>query len=117
MLGKLLKIFGGSGNATYHNIRSGELQEILKKDKKAQLLDVRSPGEFQSGHIPKSRNVNVMTPNFKSQIQSLDKSKTYYVYCRSGMRSAKACKIMAKEGFENVHNLKGGVMGWNGKLV
>lgn len=117
MLGKLLKLFGGSGGATYQSIRSGELQEVLKSNKKAQLLDVRAPGEFQSGHIPKSKNINVMTPNFKSQIQGLDKSKTYYVYCRSGMRSARACKLMAKEGFEQVYNLKGGIMAWGGKVV
>ncbi|OJJ14840.1 rhodanese family protein [marine bacterium AO1-C] len=116
MLGKLFKIFGGSG-AAYASVNAGELQEALKKDKKAQLIDVRSPGEFQSGHIAKSKNINVMAPGFKSQIESLDKTKTYYVYCRSGMRSARACKIMAKNGFENVYNLKGGVMGWNGKLV
>ncbi|WP_299457922.1 rhodanese-like domain-containing protein [uncultured Microscilla sp.] len=117
MLGKLLKLLGGSVNVTYQTIRSGELQEILKNDQRVQLLDVRSPGEFQSGHIPKARNINVMTPKFKNQLQGLDKSKTYYVYCRSGMRSTKACKIMAKEGFEQVYNLKGGIMGWGGKVV
>ena len=116
MLGKLFKIFGGSG-ANYQSINANELQEALKKDRKAQLIDVRSPGEFQSGHIPKSKNINVMAPGFKNQIESLDKTNTYYVYCRSGMRSARACKMMAKNGFENVYNLKGGVMGWNGKLV
>ncbi|HAS44776.1 MAG TPA: rhodanese-like domain-containing protein [Microscillaceae bacterium] len=116
MLGKLLKIFGGGG-AAYASISASELQETLKKDRKAQLIDVRSPGEFQSGHISKAKNINVMAPGFKSQIEALDKTKTYYVYCRSGMRSARACKIMAKSGFENVHNLKGGVMAWSGKLV
>ena len=116
MLGKLLKIFGG-GEARYQSISANALQEVLKTNPKAQLLDVRSPNEFQSGHIAKAKNINVMAPGFKNQISSLDKSKTYYVYCRSGMRSARACKIMAKNGFEQVHNLKGGVMGWNGKLV
>lgn len=117
MLGKILKLLGVVSNATYQSIRSEELQQVLKKDKKAQLLDVRSAGEFQSGHIPKARNINVMSANFRSQIQGLDKTKAYYVYCRSGMRSARACKIMAKDGFENVYNLKGGVMSWNGKLA
>ena len=116
MLGRLLKIFGGGG-ASYENISAGELQEILKKDKKAQVIDVRSSGEFQSGHIPKAKNINVMSGGFANQIANLDKTKTYYLYCRSGMRSARACKMMAKNGFENVYNLKGSVMTWSGKLV
>lgn len=116
MFHKILQLFGGSVNNKYQNIVTGELSSILKKNKKAQVLDVRSSGEFNSGHIPKAKNINVMEASFKNKIQDLDKSKTYYVYCRSGMRSARACKILAKQGFENIYNLKGGIMSWQGAI-
>ena len=114
MLNKILQIF--KSNQKYTSISASELVSTLKKDKKAKILDVRTAGEFRSGHIPKAKNINVMDANFKRDIQALDKSKTYYVYCRSGMRSARACKILAKQGFENVYNLRGGVMSWQGTL-
>jgi rhodanese-related sulfurtransferase len=46
----------------------------------------------------------------------LEKSKNYYVYCRSGARSAKACEVMNELGIENTFNLTGGIL-WNGDLV
>ncbi len=78
----------------------------------AVLIDVRSPGEFQSGKIKGARNINVAASNFGSQIQNLPKDKKYYLYCRSGARSAQACSMMAEQGFEKVNNLKSGLMAW-----
>jgi rhodanese-related sulfurtransferase len=52
---------------------------------------------------------------FVTEIESLDKTKNYYVYCRSGMRSAKACEIMNELGFENAYNLVGGILEWEEK--
>ena len=50
-------------------------------------------------------------------LEALDKSKNYYVYCRSGARSAKACEIMNSIGFENAYNLLGGFLEWDGEVV
>ena len=58
-----------------------------------------------------AKEANITSTNFRQAIANLDKSKPYIVYCRSGMRSARACKIMEKEGFTNLTNVAGGYMG------
>lgn len=111
---KISNLFKRSGNNTpapYQHISSDEAEKM----KDVVFLDVRSPGEHASGHIPGSKLLNVMDPSFARGIEKLPKDKTYVVYCRSGNRSATACKKMADAGFENLYNLKGGMMFWNGK--
>ncbi|MFZ9046463.1 MAG: rhodanese-like domain-containing protein [Cyclobacteriaceae bacterium] len=81
------------------------------------ILDVRSRGEQQSGVINGQRNLNVMDPAFKEKLSKMDKEKLYLVYCRSGSRSARACRIMTKSGFEKVYNLKGGYLAWEREEV
>jgi rhodanese-related sulfurtransferase len=75
-------------------------------------LDVRTPGEFNEGHIEGALLVDFQSGNFENEIASLDKSKTYAVYCRSGSRSGQAVKIMSDAGFTNIYNLDGGVIDW-----
>ena len=76
------------------------------------VLDVRTTQEFNEGHIENAININVESDNFLSQIETLDKSKTYAVYCRSGRRSADAVAKMAKQNFTSLVNLNGGVIDW-----
>jgi rhodanese-related sulfurtransferase len=75
-------------------------------------LDVRTPGEFNEGHIEGALLVDFQSGNFENEIASLDKSKTYAVYCRSGSRSGQAVKVMSEAGFTNIYNLNGGVIDW-----
>ena len=75
-------------------------------------LDVRTPGEFMSGFIKGAKNIDFQSGNFENEIASLDKNKTYAVYCRSGNRSGQAVKVMHDAGFHNVYNLNGGVVDW-----
>lgn len=75
-------------------------------------LDVRTPGEFNAGHIEGAQLIDFQSGNFESEIAKLDKSKTYAVYCRSGSRSGQAVKIMSDAGFTNLYNLNGGVIDW-----
>lgn len=76
------------------------------------ILDVRNESEVTAEAIPNHIRINVSSNSFKNKIQSLDKSKVFLVYCRSGMRSAKACNIMAELGFNDLYNLNGGIMAW-----
>lgn len=76
------------------------------------ILDVRTPAEFKQSAIDGAINIDSMGSNFAKKIEELDKSKTYFVYCRSGNRSGSACKLMGNAGFENVYNLSGGLMRW-----
>jgi len=75
-------------------------------------LDVRTPGEFNEGHIEGAILVDFQSGNFENEIASFDKSKTYAVYCRSGNRSGQAVKVMSDAGFTDLYNLDGGVIDW-----
>lgn len=75
-------------------------------------LDVRTPGEFNEGHIEGAILVDFQSGNFENEIASFDKSKTYAVYCRSGNRSGQAVKVMRDAGFTDLYNLDGGVIDW-----
>lgn len=76
-------------------------------------LDVRTPGEFMTGHIEGAQNIDFESGSFDSQIETLDKNGTYAVYCRSGNRSGQAVAKMHDAGFHNVYNLNGGIIDWS----
>ncbi len=103
------KFFGGGA---VKNLNATEFHDNFKKDPNAVLLDVRTAGEFSMGYIPGAKLIDLMSTNFMGQVEKLDKTKSYYVYCRSGNRSYQAGVMMHKAGFENVYNLAGGIMSW-----
>ncbi|MBT3224774.1 MAG: rhodanese-like domain-containing protein [Deltaproteobacteria bacterium] len=76
------------------------------------ILDVRTPAEFQQGHIEEAILIDFRAPSFFDKIKNLDRSKLYLVYCRSGNRSRKAVGIMVQLGFQRVHNMTGGFNDW-----
>lgn len=76
------------------------------------IVDVRSAGEFATGHIQNAINIDVESANFDTKIAKLDKSVEYAVYCHSGRRSAIAAEKMSNAGFEKITNLNGGVISW-----
>ena len=97
------------------NITSNELIDKLETDENAFLLDVRSEEEYEESHIPDSKLLNIRNPQlFMDGLKDLDKSKNYYVYCHSGVRSVQACQVMKSFGFENLNNLLGGISEWTG---
>lgn len=75
----------------------------------AQIIDVRTADEFNSGHIAGAINIDVEGGSFTDQISALDKDKTYALYCHSGRRSAIAASDMSKAGFKNIIDLNGGI--------
>ncbi len=90
----------------------------LSSDENAFVLDVRTDEELEEGQIPNARNIDIyLGQGFIDELEKLDKSKNYYVYCRSGNRSGQACAIMNSIGFENAYNLAGGFMNWEGEVV
>jgi rhodanese-related sulfurtransferase len=76
------------------------------------VLDVRTPEEFNSGHILNAINIDIYNDYFNSDISTLDKSKSYAVYCRSGKRSVDASNEMDSIGFKTTYNLTGGIIEW-----
>ena len=76
------------------------------------IVDVRSAGEFEAGHIEKAINIDVEQANFDTKIAKLDKNVEYALYCHSGRRSGIAADKMAKAGFTKITNLDGGIINW-----
>lgn len=99
------------------NLTQEQWKESLERDNNAQILDVRTEEEFIEGFIPDAKNIDIYKgQGFIDEINQLDKSKSYYVYCRSGARSAQACALMNQQGIENAYNLMGGITEWEGEV-
>ena len=99
------------------NLSQSEWSEQLKNDLNAVVLDVRTEDEWNDGFIPNA----VFNDIYKGQgfiykLEEMDKTKNYYVYCKSGGRSGQACAIMNQLGFKNAFNLEGGFKNWEGEI-
>ena len=108
-MGFLSFLFKSNNNANYNNLNASEFIQAVN-GKKCQLIDVRTSAEYNSGTIKNAKNFNIMSTEFSNKISQLKKDEPVYVFCRSGSRSARACKTLAKQGFTEVYNLSGGVM-------
>ncbi|MDD4876638.1 MAG: rhodanese-like domain-containing protein [Dehalococcoidales bacterium] len=76
------------------------------------IIDVRTPREFEEEHIENAININFYSSAFIENLKTLDKNKTYLVYCAIGVRSSNAVKIMADIDFTKTYNLLGGIKQW-----
>ena len=91
------------------DITSEEAQDHLSQ---AEIIDVRTPGEFKEGHIKRAMNIDINDPDFEGKVDKLDKSKQYLVYCRTGHRSTYAVEIMKSLGFDKIFHLYIGILEW-----
>ncbi len=76
------------------------------------VLDIRTPEEFAGPRLPNAVNVDFYAADFAAQLDELDKTATYVVYCRSGNRTSQAIPIMEDLGFEVVYEVDGGIVNW-----
>ena len=76
------------------------------------IIDVRTPGEFSNGHIENALNIDYYADNFENDLNTLDKSLVYLIYCRSGGRSGQALNQMEELKFNTVYNMLGGMNQW-----
>lgn len=97
---------------TFSNVSVKQLNTAITENPDVVVLDVRTPGELREGYIENALNYNVNGAQFKSQVAGLDKSKTTYVYCRSGHRSQAASRMLIDMGFTDVRNVEGGFIAW-----
>ena len=100
------------------DLSQNEWAKALTEQPQAVVLDVRTEEEFESGYIPNAINIDIQMGNiFIDEINTLNKNKSYYVYCRSGARSAQAVQLMRDLGFNETYNLLGGILDWKGEVV
>lgn len=104
-------------NLNMEELTQEEWLSQLENDDNAVILDVRTDAEVADGIIPNAIHIDIYKgQEFIDEVDALDKSKNYYIYCRSGNRSGKACQIMEELGFENTYNLLGGMLEWEGDI-
>lgn len=106
----LFKSLFAPANKAYQDIDATAFLKQIETTEDAVILDVRTPAEYADRKIDGAINLDIFAANFASGISKLDKNKTYFVYCRSGNRSGQACSMMAKQGFEKLYNLSGGII-------
>lgn len=86
--------------------------QIAAKGDSVLLVDVRTPGEFQGGHIPGALLLDFQGADFAAEVAKLPKGKQVYVYCRSGRRSEASVPVFLAAGFRPIRNLEDGIVGW-----
>ena len=101
------------------NLQPNKVYDLLLNSNKNNsiLLDVRTKEEVDENKIDNSINIDFYSDNFKESILSLDKSKTYYVYCRSGRRSLNTVEFMRENGFKESYNVDGGIIKWTDSKI
>lgn len=107
-----LLIIGCISQETEASLAPDQFEKGLKESDVV-LIDVRTPEEFESGHITGAKNINWNDDAFESQMSSLSKDDTYYIYCLKGGRSGSVMSWMKENGFQSVYDLKGGISAWN----
>lgn len=101
-----------SQKVAYNRLAVEDFQAAVQQPPVA-LIDVRTPEEFEEGHIPGAANIDYLnTENFRASFDCYDRETPIYVYCKLGGRSKKAAQILLDMGFKEVNDLKGGYMTW-----
>lgn len=89
-----------------------ETEALLKQQPDVVVLDIRTPGEFNAGHIAGAINIDYYAANFDDRIAALDPSKTYVLHCKSGGRSDRSLPLMRASKITDLHHLEAGFDGW-----
>ena len=111
LIGSVLLLGCSSNSQSYINLKPIEFQTSFEKEGYI-ILDVRTPQEVSSGAIENASTIDFYDQDFERKISKIQKDKTVYVYCKSGVRSSQAAKLLVKSGQAKVVNLNGGIMAW-----
>ncbi|WP_082233860.1 rhodanese-like domain-containing protein [Halobacillus massiliensis] len=108
------------GFGIFRYLKARKVLKTLTEDefrqgyRKAQLIDVREPKEFDGGHILGARNIPLS--QMRNRLVEIRKDKPVYLYCQSGARSTRAALMLDKKGYKELNQLQGGFKKWNGKI-
>jgi len=108
-----LLLFSIAVSAQIQTVDVKEFEKQLYATQAEQLIDVRTPQEYTKYHIQSAKNIDLRSPDFRKEIEKLDKTKPVLVYCLSGGRSKAAVDIFREEGFTIVYELSGGINDWS----
>lgn len=96
----------------YGHITVGQAKELIESDHSLVIVDVRTVSEFRGGHIEGA--VNIPVDDLQQSLGELDPNDEILVYCRTGVRSARAMQILSDNGFPKIYNMLGGIEAWKG---
>ena len=99
------------------NIKASAAESMLRENPNITVLDIRTPKEFNLGHISKAINIDYKDDNFEEELKKLDRNQTYLMHCRSGRRSGLALENFSKLGFQHIIHITDGILGWKEELV
>lgn len=89
-------------------------EEFKAGYRKAQLIDVREPNEFEGGHILGARNIPLS--QLRQRYKEIRPDKPVYLYCQNTVRSGRAAQMLRRKGYKELYNLQGGFKKWTGKI-
>ncbi|MBM7701559.1 rhodanese-like domain-containing protein [Metabacillus iocasae] len=89
-------------------------EEFRAGYRKAQLIDIREPNEYEGGHILGARNIPVS--QMRMRIKEFRKDQPVYLYCQNGIRAGRAAQMLRRQGVNEIYQLKGGFKNWTGKI-
>ena len=92
-------------------VTAKEAQKLIEEGE-AVVIDVRTPAEYEAGHIQNAQNIDIQSPLFIEKIKALDLNAEYIVNCERGGRSSRAVSLMSEIGFSKAFNLEGGILAW-----
>jgi rhodanese-related sulfurtransferase len=93
------------------HVNAAEARTLLAV-KRVVVVDVRTPAEFEAGHIRGAQNINFHGADFEQKVAALDRNNVYLVHCASGNRSRQALPLFQKYGFRSIYHLDGGIRAW-----
>jgi rhodanese-related sulfurtransferase len=114
-LGFVLPSLGAQDSTRIVTVSAKEAADLIDKhsgNSNFAVLDIRTPGEFQSGHLPDAILVDFYSQTFSDQLNRLDKEKSYLVYCRTGNRSTNSLGLFKKLKFDKIYHMSTGISGW-----
>ena len=106
-----MSFFSRSPSSASLNLSAADFEARRQPDDP--ILDVRTPREFDTGHLKGAENVNLQAPDFQAQIEALSeqgviaRDRPVYLYCRSGNRSGMAARMLREMGFSDAYNIGG----------
>ncbi|WP_221929957.1 rhodanese-like domain-containing protein [Fodinibius sediminis] len=107
VMGLVIVLGACSSDSPVKRISAEEFQQKIEEEPGV-IIDVRTKDEYNAGHLAMvDEHHDLLNGDFEAHLKSLDKEKTYYLYCRSGNRSGKAADLMAQNGFKKVYNIGG----------
>jgi len=108
----LLLVFLGCESKKGAVLDAEAFDNVIRTEPNLQLVDVRTPEEFQSGHLENALLIDFYAPNFQDRLTTLNRDQPIAVYCAVGQRSEQVYHLLQEKGFKEVYHLKGGLQDW-----